>query len=75
MSPVFKYCIHRVDNGEDVSVPIADFERFLKAALDREWSAAPLSRRLREPHRVIFDAADAALAEAFEAARLASLRV
>lgn len=72
---VFRYCIHRVNDGAEVVVPIGDVHDFLQKRITLAWRATPAHKRLRDPEGSMRRAVDTALDEAWEAARVASLRL
>ena len=73
MSRIFRYCIHRVIDGQEVIVPIPDVETFLHQRAVARWRAMPLRKRMSEG--AISEVLSGALEDAHEALRVASLRI
>ena len=70
---IFRYCIHRVMDGQEVVMPIPEAEPFLVARAIALWRATPIRRRFTE--QAITDAINGAFEEAHDALRKASLRI
>ena len=71
--PVLKYCIHLTNDGTEIVHPIADGQAFLRERVAANWRALPMRERVTEAG--VRKAVDAAVEEAFEVLRQASLRV
>jgi hypothetical protein len=73
MSSIFRYCIHRVIDGQEVVVPIPEVEPFLVKSAIALWRATPIRRRFTD--QAITDAMQGAFDEAHVALQRASLRI
>jgi hypothetical protein len=76
MSPVFRYCIHRTDNGDEVVVAVEDASAYIAGAVLGRWRDIPARKKLttKQVESAITRALEEALDDAVKALRDASVR-
>lgn len=74
-SPVFRFCIHRSDRGDEKAVVLDDVADILEAAIAAHWRDASRLRRVREPKEIVAEALEAAFLALDDLARDRTLRL